>query len=523
MPADGAQIRIIAGETVQPRFGGVGFDACHHVFSASQEELDQVILKRWRELNPAFARMGHHRESEWSREQLDLSAFYLLQLKETGTEVFMVPWSPAICPTFEEKAAYARTVADRLEYLVRVKGGSNLRFYCLSNELSYREWADLTKDLPAFKDFHQALYDEFEARSLDIELLASDASPVNYWGTIEWAAQNMDEITGIYGGHHYFNDFSPEDPAFYPWFLSRLEWAAGIARSKGKEFILGEFGCKQDGRTIGGVLQDTCIHFDSLLEPLVAVQLAEAVIACLNAGVYAAGYWTFMDFPDESDPKRINKWGVFKNSGTDRSTRPHYYGYGLLTRYLRGPAAVCRVETGDPNLRAAALRRHGQETWSAAIVNRNPQPADIALKIEGEVVSAAFRKYVYDPQNILHHPFGDLPGPDCVCHMENGLLKDTVGPDTLTVYTTDYRDGIPAPVEGMQVEKTSGGPDVLTWQASQEPDHCYYRIYRKAASGKSEQIASTIAVRFTAEGAKPGERYQVVSVNRSGNAGLLSE
>ena len=36
----------------------------------------------------------------------------------------------------------------------------------------------------------------------------------------------MDDITGVYGGHHYFNHFLPEDPEFYPSFKEKCTWAA---------------------------------------------------------------------------------------------------------------------------------------------------------------------------------------------------------------------------------------------------------------------------------------------------------
>ena len=32
--------------------------------------------------------------------------------------------------------------------------------------------------------------------------------------------------------------------------------------------------------------------------------------------------------------------GLFRWSGTDFSPRPHYYAYGLLTKFFRGPAVA---------------------------------------------------------------------------------------------------------------------------------------------------------------------------------------
>jgi len=516
------KVSIRATEVVQPRFGGVGFHVFHHTHNIPQAVLEQVVAKRWRELNPSFARMNDR--WDWDQPMLDKVAEHMLRFKATGTELYVATWNPKDTKEGEERAAYARRVVDNLEYWVRTKGITNLKTYCMTNELSLGGWGTLGGDLPKFRDYHRALFDELKARKLDVQLLASDASPIGRWNTIEWATKNMDDLTGVYGGHHYINEHGLDDPRFYPWFLSKLQWGADLARSKGKNFILGEFGSKQDGRTLNGIRRDTCIYWDTQQEPLVALQLAEATVAALNAGIYALGYWTFMDFPDGYSKTYINKWGTFKWSGTDFSTRAHYYAYGLLTRFFRGPATVFKVKCSDPRLRVAALQHHGADSWSVAVVNRNKANVPVAIAVEGKPLNATFRKYVYDPARVPTHPFGDLQGPTGTVAMKAGQLADSVERGSLTVYTTACDDQPPAPVKGLAVEKTPDGKRRLTWRASPEPDLCYYRIYRgfepNFAPGGATQVASTIATSFLDENAAPDQtcHYKVLAVDQSGNA-----
>jgi hypothetical protein len=73
------------------------------------------------------------------------------------------------------RADYARRIADDLEYLVRGRGLDNVRYYCMTNELTLHKWADMVPDLPRFADYHRALHREFRARDLPVGLLASDA------------------------------------------------------------------------------------------------------------------------------------------------------------------------------------------------------------------------------------------------------------------------------------------------------------------------------------------------------------
>jgi hypothetical protein len=52
------QVRVTQ-EVIQPKFGGVGFHADFSLPSSTPEHFDQVLAKRWRELQPSFARVSH--------------------------------------------------------------------------------------------------------------------------------------------------------------------------------------------------------------------------------------------------------------------------------------------------------------------------------------------------------------------------------------------------------------------------------------------------------------------------------
>ena len=516
------QITVRAGDVVQPHFGGVGFHAFHHIFPVTQPEFDEVIAKRWRELRPPFARLNH--SMQWDQAMLDQTARHLRLMQQTGTEVYLTTWDPPDTQPGEERRAYAREVVDDLEYLVRRQGATNIRWYCMTNELSLNGWGALAGDLPKFADYHRALCEELQRRDLDLKLLATDASPVDYWPTIEWATGNMDDITGVYGGHHYINDYALDDERFYPWFLARLEWGVGLARGKGKEFIIGEFGSKQDGSMRNGKRWDACVYWDTPQEPLVAIQVSEAVIAALNAGVYALGYWTFADFPDDYSQTYANKWGVIKWREQGFATRPHYYAYALLTRYFPHDGAVLRAETSDPYLRVAAMRGPDEGSTSVAVVSRYAGEVPVAISLPGAAPARPFRKHVYDASRPPSHPFGDLPEPDATLTVGDGVLRDTVAQNTLTVYTTHYDNDPPPPVEGLAVTAGLDGKPRVTWEPSPAGDLCYYRVYASREAGfepgVANQTGSTVATELTHAAAETGAQYHyaVVAVDDSGNA-----
>lgn len=521
----------VTDRVVTENFTGVGFHAEMFMTQTTPEFWEQVIAKRWKELNPAFARVFHR----WAqgqpgvRDQAALDGFLkqFLFLKEaTGTEVYFTTGGPKDTAPGEERRAYARAVVDDLEYLIR-GGATNMTTYCMSNELSMGQWAAMRNDLEKFRDYHQLIHGEIARRGLKISLLATDASPISYWNTLEWAAANMDGITEVYGGHHYANDHPPEDLSFYGWFKEKCAWGVGLARSKGKEFILGEFGPAQYLQHKFGVRWDTCRWFGTKQEALAGLQLAEAALAAMNGGVRAMGYWTFMDYPDSPAASNINQWGLFKWLKNGAEVRVPYYSYGLLTKFFRGPARVYEVETGDARIRAGAIRRRDTGQWSIAVVNRADSDAGIAISAPG-APDARFRRYVYDTRAVPQTEDGDLQEPTGQVAMRGGRLADRVKPLSLTVYTTVYDDEAPAPVEGLRAERfkytrVPQWPTTaqrLTWRASASDDVIYYRVYYGG-----ERIGSTVALEYIdADVRRPkGLKYGVAAVDSSGNASAVRE
>lgn len=513
----------VSPDVVRQGFRGVGFHGELFSSSATPEYWDQVIAKRWRELNPAFARVWHN----WTRgqkgvrdtEALNALAKELVFMKESaGTEVYVTTGSPKVTEPGEERAAYARAVAGELEYLL-AKGATNIRFYGSSNELTLRAWGDLNRDLPTYKDYHRHLYAEFRKRNLPIKLLATDASPVSYWNSLQWAAENMDDITDVYGGHHYATKQPADDLDFYAWFLEKCTWAVNLAKSKGKDFILGEFGPGQWQELRWGRRWDTPEAFGTPMEPQAGLQTAEAALAAINAGAYAMGYWTFTDYPDRPG-QGINQWGLFKSMAAGAVTRAPYYSYGLLTKFFRGPATVYQVTAGAPRIHAAALRRDSDRAWSVAVVNRELHAAAVTISLP-DSPAKPLRRYVYDTAHVPATDDGDLQEPSGRVWVKDGELSDTVPANSLVVYTGAYDDDPPAPVQGLvvsAVDRSTGLPGDskrLSWKANAEPDLCYYRVFHNGV-----RVGSTVGTEFLITGPERWRQgpYTVVAVDTSGNA-----
>jgi hypothetical protein len=526
----GAQTPIeitVSSNLVRSNFRGVGFHAELFLDRITSEYFDQVIAKRWRELNPAFARVLHHwgpgKAAVRDEKALQVLARELLFMKEaTDTEIYLTTGAMKATAPGDERKAYASAVADELSYLLG-KGATNIKYYGSTNELSLHEWADLRNDLPTYRDYHRLIFEELKQRNIPVKLLATDASPVMFWNTLQWAADNMDDVTGVYGAHHYANNLLPGDLDFYGWFKTQCSWAVELAKAKNKDFILGEFGPGQYLELRWGIRWDTPEFYGTPQEPQAGLQVGEATLAAINAGAYAMAYWTFADFPDDPRSRSINQWGLFKSLANGGAVRAPYYCYGLLSKYLRGPASVHEVTTANDKLRVAAVEREADGSWSLAVINRDSQDAPLSIKFP-KTPGKPFRKFVYDPANVPVTEDGDLQSPVGKVAMLDGSLSDTVKANSMAVYTTAYDDDPPAPVQGLEVKEVGATSSVkgmpgdakrLTWRPNKEIDLCYYRIYHGGV-----RIASTVSTEFVDAGptrSRPGE-YTVVAVDTSGNA-----
>jgi hypothetical protein len=516
---------------VTGNFTGVGFHAEMFMNRVTPEFFDQVVAKRWKELNPAFARVFH----SWSqaepgvRDQAALEGLlkqFLFLKNATGTEVYLTTANPKDTAAGEERAAYAKAVVDELEYLLK-GGATNLTTYNMSNELSMERWAAMTGDLAKFRDYHRLIHEEIARRGLKIALLATDASPISYWKTIQWAAANMDEITEVYGGHHYANDYPPESLEFYDWFKRQCAEMVALARSKGKEFILGEFGPAQYLQYKYGVRWDAGRYLGTKQEPIAGLQTAEAALAAMNGGARAMGYWTFMDYP-ESEEKYINHWGLFQWMKNDAAVRAPYYAYGLMTKFFHGPARVYESVSADPRIRTGVAQQRETGRWSVAIINRADSDMEVAVQLPSEAGNVVLRKYVYDVRAVPRTDDGDLQDPVGKVTLKAGRFSDRVNALSLTVYTGYCDDEAPAPVEGLRAERIRYAPggleemgaQRLTWAPSRSSDVIYYRVFYGG-----QRIASTVSPQYIDGDARRsvGQKYSVIAVDSSSNASAARE
>ena len=538
-------------------FGGLGFQnsEANLVPLMTDEFRDQYAIKTFLEISPTFSRtIGGF--ANQSKESMDRWAdFYDRTFRIADTTLDVYPLVMPGNPDTIDPEQYAEEVAKNLEYLINVRKCRKIRYYTLTNELmagNEGNWFKRGDNMQLFRAFNAALWKAFRDHRLDVKLLATDvgaAWPYEIPASIQWAKENMAQYCGAYCGHWYFYAHDPSDLKNWDYLNEQMASFVAAARGGGKRFILGEYGFNPHYRVTWNAMgQDTGYAVCRPdLAAAGALVKAEMAMAAVCQGVYAAANWSFVDYPDplvrepSDDPVlqaqyeatqcaygadyKYNKWGCFRWNQHDRDYRayPELYAIGHLTRlFKRGstvlpcvqddlddirsdlPVTNPKLPCADPRvLRVSAIQNEDQSV-SMAILNRGEDGREITVNCPW--FAKDVRRYDFIASRPPENPFNDLQGVTELLSAREGKVSLKMAHDSLVILTTDYKDVVPAAVKEMAHKD-----GVLSWKASESPDHRYYRVY---CNGK--QIASTVATKLAT--ASKGD-YEVHSVDKWLNEG----
>ena len=186
---------------------------------------------------------------------------------------------------------------------------------------------------------------------------------------------------------------------------------------------------------------------------------------------------------------------------------------GYMAKLFKKGSRVLQCDWEDEKLRAAAVT-NSDGSASICIVSWHDEPVEIELELEHQT-DKPMRRYDYCADNVPYSPFCDLQDASALVEV-NGMVKLTLQPKSVTFLTTDYVDRTPAKIKNIRLEGNR-----LAWDATSDPQHCYYRVFAgktpRFKASKENQIASTVATAL--EIADPTLHYKVISVDKYGNGG----
>ena len=515
-------------------WGGFGFHNSEATMTPimSDEFRDQRVLKTFREISPTYSRLfaGY---ADWTKEAMDRFAdYYDATFRLAGTTLYLVPGRmPTITEDFDADA-YAEAVAARLEYLVKERKCTKIRYYTAANELSVgSNYCWFRNHWELYVKVMKALHRAFRRHGLDIGLMASDASGEGNFETIDWAIRDLNDQTEVYCWHKY----AAYRPELYDELYTGLTNYVRRCLAKEKRLSLGEWGASAKKDWVGKMVNDggTGFNYEGDAANLGAMARAEIGLCAMNAGCVNAASWTFCDYPDPllredgdtAEEKarydvvrfsghgvdvRYNKWGLFRwdDEAHDYSSYPDLYTMGYLVKLFRKGARVLPWTSDDDTLRAGGVT-NPDGSASFAVINWG-ESKQITLEIP-HPLRKPLRIYEYDSAHPPYNAFNDLQPAKGTVVAKDGKVSVSVPARSMTFLTTDYENHVPAAVTKIRIVNGR-----LGWAANEEPEHRYYRVYK---DGK--QIASTVATSLGVSDAtsEDAPRFSVRSVDKWGDEG----
>ena len=563
MRAGGMKVGLFAGvlalagtvfaETSEVRFskpvqrwlwGGFGFHDSEATMlpMMSQEFRDERVYKTFREISPSYSRVfaGY---ADWTKEAMDSFAdFYDATFRRAGTTIYMVPGRfPYIHRDFDAKDHFER-IAANLEYLVKVRKLTKLRYYAIANELSVGNvccWFDRAGKMELYRDYCEEAYCAFRRHGLDIGLQTTDrsSSTSNVEGLFEnfkWAMQNVDEVTDTYCWHVYDYVHQPGEPGLYEWMYTNSLALVKMAGRKEKRVSLGEYGLQgrppQETRGYGsGVMRDdgTFSFRYPGKQHLAAISQVEMALAAINAGTVSAVKWTLFDYPhpflreDGDGPEEKGRYDVSRFSGHglqirynkcglvawndedhDYSARADLYTLGYLAKFFRKGGRILPSTSADRSLVTSGIT-HPDGSATFAVVNWG-EAKDVRVASE-HPLAKSLRIYEYDSANPPYNACNDLQPAKGTVTAKDGVFTVAVPAKSLVFLTTDYVDRTPSEIDGIDAEDGR-----LSWEPCEDVEHVYYRVFKNG-----RQIRSTVATSCAID--DEDATYEVVSVDKWGN------
>ena len=302
---------------------------------------------------------------------------------------------------------WSRIIGDSLDYLVKVRGYTCIRYYNKINEPQggsdvYRMWHAAQASLAA----------ELKRRGLDktVMLVGPDSSgreALQDW--VPFTLQNSANLMGAYEAHWYGSSATEIPTGDIETVLRRVrkEISSQDPRGRNKLFFMGESGT---GEWLNGDSNRYIRDF------AYGVYMADYAVQTLRAGLAGLSAWMLDDsmhqqpgsYPPggkpSGDPKvdfNFKVWGFWNSKGTamgkpeDEKLRPWFYTWSLLSHcFPRGARVVKVSDPHSPGVRvtAAVVKEYD---LSLAVVNDSQTPQNVTLKMPNASGPATLAEYHY--------------------------------------------------------------------------------------------------------------------------------
>ena len=302
-----------------------------------------------------------------------------------------------------EDPRWAKMNADLMEYLIKTKGYTCIRWFVNTNEpnvigqkgSSKNAYSSFDKWAAGMRNVRKA-FDEIGLN--DLALVGGDVT--RYFTTekdfITSTAKQLSGIVDNYGIHVY----AYVDELVKGTFQDYFEDLIGQIHTKDEEIgATKNLYIWESGLGWGKITETDCN--DYILEYAYGLYMADYTVQAILGGVNGIVYWDLddaMHFMYNDDGATAKEWGMFSTLATAdaymQEYRPWYHSSVLLTNLLRPGNTVYGKKTGIDGVRALATVSADRTSGGYVVVNNSSEKVKEKLRIK-EKVNGGDKLYIY--------------------------------------------------------------------------------------------------------------------------------
>jgi hypothetical protein len=334
-------------------------------------------------------------EFTWNSE--DMQALYkvLDYCQQNDVDVFLqqmcqnTEWNayPGVHPILSAPRSlddFADGVATLVEYLVKTKKYTCIKYFCITNEPpggTWGYWWSMGNNDAPFTPAVKRVYEEFLKRKISVTLSGpdwTDLPPFNL-KKLDFAS-----FLGAYDIHSYGGIDAKGAKTVKQW----ADWS----HSMNKPFFISEFGNMKLGW--GG-------DNPGPKSSAAALSNAHDIITSLNLGTDAMNRWSFTNRGDmDGQWQLVRTYDIRKKEYLDHVIPENkaYYGYAMFTRFIAKYASVLETVNHSPSDTAISFISllNPDGTLVCIMLNQSNKSRNGELKIVSKIKINKLYKYIYD-------------------------------------------------------------------------------------------------------------------------------
>ncbi len=307
------------------------------------------VFVQWHMWNPNADYISRSWDTDFMRALYRNLAFF----KEIGVGVNLtnVDWGYDYTPDAKKAAA---AEADLLEYLIRTKGFTNIKYVSWSNEPNVdSHWSYASR-----MQFVVELHDQLVQRKLDKQVGLVEPDAVEDFSWVFAAPKDMGKYLAGYSAHLYT---APRMVGTVTRAIRKVIDAADTGSGR-KPFFVNECcaGPKWDYADM--------------------VKTVDTVIEAMNNGADAVSIWTLNDAI--YDGKEVFRHGLWGYKTENWAPKPVFYAYRLFTKYTDRGTQIIGANSSDPGLiKTLVTRTNGK--WAIFVANVSDQATPVTVASKG--------------------------------------------------------------------------------------------------------------------------------------------